>query len=266
MTDHAMAARQEAARLYSLLATQVKSYHKHYHMGDNTSVPTEVAEELYHSIVYTLNAAAGGSLSQGQQMLLQRTETAKQQYRLVSGTAPEFQNETRWDALAALDQYLQRYDHLHFAHRIPDVDYPLLISPPSQLQGIDYALFYLNCLWMENQLLHGFSAADLEMLYSCAPPGYWDAPQNLCEQPLWNALALTVLGDPLSPLLLSQEQLRRLAAKQEFPACLEGAVQTLAAQLQVLDWSYIRGAASELLPRLQAAQQSGNLSNLFFSR
>jgi len=37
-------------QVYSLLGKQVQSYHRHRHMGNNSSVPMELAQELLESI------------------------------------------------------------------------------------------------------------------------------------------------------------------------------------------------------------------------
>jgi len=39
-------------QMYLLMAKQVQSYHKHRHMGNNSSVPVELAQELMESIEY----------------------------------------------------------------------------------------------------------------------------------------------------------------------------------------------------------------------
>lgn len=46
-------------QMYVLMAKQVKSYHKHRHMGENSSIPAELAQELMESIEYTINQAGG---------------------------------------------------------------------------------------------------------------------------------------------------------------------------------------------------------------
>ena len=45
--------------MYLLMARQVQSYHKHRHMGNNSSVPVELAQELMESITYTINLVGG---------------------------------------------------------------------------------------------------------------------------------------------------------------------------------------------------------------
>ena len=46
-------------QIYPLLEKQVRSYHKHRHMGNNSSVPVELAQELMESIEYTIGLVGG---------------------------------------------------------------------------------------------------------------------------------------------------------------------------------------------------------------
>ena len=201
--------------LYALLEKQVKSYHKHRHMGENSSVPVETAQELLQSVWYTLELSGGYTpdlalelqLLRGQEILKKRLEDAKKLHRLVSATAPDFRTDFHWDTVEALGRWLDAYDLLHFAHQGPEIlDYPLLMPVPEELKGLDYGLFYLNALWRENQILHSLSQEAVENLHLRCPPGWWDGPQNLCEQPLFNALALAILDLPPGDLTVSNAQ------------------------------------------------------------
>ncbi len=189
--------------LYPLLARQVKSYQRYYHLGDNTSVPTETAQELLKSIQYTLTLAPEG-LRQGQAILTGRLEEAKRLYRLVSATE-QGQGSWFWDAMQVLASYLDRYDPLHFAHRGPELlCYPIALPVPEGILGVEEALFYLHCLWLENQILYSFPAGALEELQTQLPHDYWDGPELLCQQPLLNAAGRVLLGLPLDTLLLGE--------------------------------------------------------------
>lgn len=257
--------------LYGLLGEQVKGYHAHYHMGENSSVPTEVARELLDSIQFTLDIIGGyrpgepieAQLAHGQAVLSEELAETEGLYRLVAGTAPEFQSQCHWEALERMGKYLARYDLRHFAHRSPpEPDYPLLRPLPDGLGGIYRAKGFLRCLWLENQLLEAMPGA--AELLALAPPGYWDAPQNLCEQPLWNALAKALLDAPLEPLALSGEERERLAG------ALEGDIRAAMERLcEELSFSpdmrrYALGAVDSLLPRLDAARIHGNFQYLFW--
>lgn len=249
-------------QLYSLLAGQVRSYHRHYHMGENSSVPTEVAQELLESIRYTLDTVPGTRLEPGQQVLAEKLERAKRLHRLVEATAPEVRSQCHWETVRDLGQFLEGYDHLHFAHRIPEeLYYPLLMPIPEEIRGVDYALAFLNCLWRENQILEAFPAGAVEELYACLPPDYWEAPQNLCEQPLWNGLANVLLGEPLDRLYLEDRE--RLTGILRSGPDLAEAMKRLCQILEIPCVDYAMGAVAQLRPRLAVALPGGDLSALF---
>lgn len=263
---------REQLALYELLGKQVKSYHRHYHMGENTSVPTEVAQALLRSIWYTLDLGPGDTLADrlrsGQALLEERLEAAKMLQKLVADTTPEYESQCRWEAVSALGRYLQGYDHLHFAHRGPEeLFYPLLARMPEDAQGLDEARFYLNCLWLENLLLQAFPEGAVEALYAQLPPDYWEAPQNLCEQPLINGLGRVLLRKPLDSLTLTDGDLAALTGLLTADAKkrLSEAMEALCAGLKLTPAAaeYARGLLPELLPRLNAALPGGDLSYIF---
>lgn len=261
--------------LYAVLGKQVKGYHAHYHMGENSSVPTEVARELMESVQFTLEAVGGyrpgesleDQLARGQAVLERELADTRELYRVVCATAPEFHSRSHWEALNCLGKYLQSYDFRHFAHRSPpEPDYPLLIPLPEPLKGIPRAKGYLHCLWLENQIFDSMPGA--VQLLDTAPPGYWDAPQNLCEQPLWNAMGKAILGLPLKPLQLPVGEYKRLAAKLEEGSLRERLTQAMDGVCDELGLApalrdYARAAVGSLYPRLKAALPYGNIHYLF---
>lgn len=267
--------KQLSQQLYILLGQQVKSYHKHRRLGDNSSVPTEVAQELLYSIWYTLEGSGGYTpelpmeiqLLRGQELLKQKLEEAKKLCELVAATAPDFQTDFHWDTMAALRLYLERYDLQHFAHRSPEMlDYPLLVSVPDSAKGIDYALFYLNALWQENQILHSFSATALGELYQRCPPGFWEAPQNLCEPPLFNALGRAVLELPPADLQIiecHQQEIIHLCKNVPLDALLKQAASRLRSLLNLTSDISIQAAAAQLKPRLEIALAGNDLTAIF---
>jgi len=180
-------------------------------MGNNSSVPTELAQELMESIEYTLNQTGGmfahpnaeDALRLGQELLESKHSKAKAMLELVSGTAPLWQTECRWDALRYLRHYLDHYDHLHLAHKGPeDLFYPILISPPEGIRGIDSCLFYLNILWIENQIMAGVPEDALEQLWNRLPT----ATLNQCEHLLINGMGKALLNVGLDPLTFEPEE------------------------------------------------------------
>lgn len=204
-------------QLYWLCGKQVQSYHKHRHMGQNSSVPVELAQELMESIEYTIGLVGGVSahanldeaLLLGQEIVKSRLSKAKSMLELVNGTAPQWQTEFRWETLRCLRNYLDHYDPLHLAHRSPeDLYYPVLISEPEGIRGIDRCLFYLNVLWIENQIMAAIPDDIMEPFWDRLPA----MAINQCEYLLLNGMGKALLGLNLESLLFEPEERVRLAA------------------------------------------------------
>ena len=198
-------------QMYLLMGKQVQSYHKHRHMGNNSSVPVELAQELMESIEYTIGLIGGvyahrnigEALVLGQEVLESKLSKAKSMLELVNGTAPQWQTECRWEALRYLRHYLEQYDHLHLAHKGPDdLFYPMLISPPEGIQGIDSCIFSLNILWIENQIMAGVPDDALEQFWDRLPA----ATLNQCEHLLINGIGKALLGTGIDPLVFETEE------------------------------------------------------------
>lgn len=215
------ASREEQQRIleqmYVLMGKQVQSYYKHRHMGSNSSVPAELAQELMESIEYTIQLAGGiythknmeEALRLGQGILESRVGDAKSLLELVCATAPRWQTECRWEALRYLRHYLNRYDRLHLAHEGPgELFYPILISPPEDLRGIDSCIFYLKVMWIENQIMAGFPEDVLEEFWERLPA----AALNQCEYVLINGIGKAVLGAGIDPLVFEPEEQMQLTA------------------------------------------------------
>lgn len=278
------AAQQKLFRqAYALLGKQVKSYHKHYHMGDNSSIPVETAQALLASIWYTLEKAGGDQsledpewmLAKGQAVLNAQMAQAKSLLQLVSATSPKVQNECYQDTLLELGRFLRQYDPLHLAHTVPELlPYPLLAPLKEGLQGIDFMLTYLEALWRENQILAALEPEAVEAVIERIGPDAWGIPINLCEQPLVNALGRALLGKPVAPLLLEYPDQKRLA--EELNDCAGGALMKRLAkamaqvcvELELQDpkaVSYAHEVISQVQPRLEAALPSGNLEMVFLA-
>lgn len=261
------------AQLPLLMARQVQSYHKQRHMGDNSSIPTELAQELLESIDYTLDQVGGiythrhlaQGLALGQEVLREKLRKARALLDLVSGTAPGWQTDCRWEALGCLRQYLDRYDPLHLAHKGPEgLFYPILIAPPENLRGIDECLFYLNILWIENQIMAGIPEEDLSQLWDRLPAD----TLNQCEQLLLNSMGKLLLSEKLSPLVFRIEEYSPLI--RTLSSATEDALRTAAAQLcQALGLQdeHAKTYAKAILPQLrlwaEAGVNEGNCGRLF---
>lgn len=251
-------------KLYSLLEKQVKSYHQSRHMGQNSSIPTELAQELMASVEYTLGMAGGVQpnadlekvLQTGQKILEEKLEKARNTLHLVRATSPDWQTQCRWEAIAYLDRYLQTYDHRHLAHRSPEgLFYPICVSVPEQLQGISQAQFYLNVLWEENQIMAAFADSALESLWPRLPVDCL----NQCEHVICNAVGKLMLHSDVRELTFTECQLltlERLSAETFLQRWDEASQATLLGE-------YGRLGACQLRSRALLAHENQNLSGFF---
>ena len=243
-------------QMYTLMGKQVQRYHKQRHMGNNSSVSVELAQELMESMEYTMNQSGGfyahsnveEALQKGQELLEEKVRKARSMLELVQATVPNWQTEGRWEAIGYLRHYLDSYDHLHLAHRGPDeLYYPILISTPEEIQGIDKALFYLNILWIENQIMAAIPEAVLDSFWDRLPAG----TQNQCEHLLINGMGRALIGADLDSLTFEPEEqmklmISMLTATEEK---LKTAAERLCVMLDLKDGNarqYVWAAASVL--------------------
>lgn len=243
-TDFASSEQQQIIlkQMYQLMDMQVKSYHKQRHLGNNSSVSMELAQELMESVEYTVNQAGGlcmhrnaeNALRMGQEILRNKHDKAEKLLKLVEGTAPRWQTECRWEALKCLQGYLNSYDFLHLAHKGPDAFfYPILIATPEDVRGIDLCLFYLHILWIENQIMAGISESALEAFWDHLPAGTC----NPCDHVLMNGLGKVLLRADLKALTFAPQDYVSLV---EAMLCadgkaLENAAKTLCQWLALKD-------------------------------
>ena len=261
------------SQMYLLMAKQVKSYHKHHHMRENSSVPVELVQEFMESIEYTMGQVGGvyahpnveEALRLGQEILQSKVEKAKVLLDLVTATAPAWQTECRWEALRYLRHYLEQYDHLHLAHNGPDdLFYPILISPPEGIQGLDSCLFYLNIMWIENQIMAGIPDDVLEQFWDRLPT----ATLNQCEHLLINGLGKALLGSGLDPLTFDPEEQMKIvcAMMTTSEEKLQNAAKLLCRWLCLKDENakmYVHAVIPQLRMWIGGNIRSGNVENIF---
>ena len=260
-------------QMYTLMGKQVQRYHKQRHMGNNSSVSMELARELMESIEYTIGQSGGiygyanveEALQRGQELLEEKVRKARSMLELVQATAPAWQTECRWEAIGYLRHYLDSYDHLHLAHRGPDeLYYPILISTPEEIQGVDKALFYLNILWIENQIMDAVSEETLDALWDRLPA----AVLNPCEQLLRNAVGKILIGTDIEPLTFQQEEYLQLvyALLGATEESLRASAKRLCCRLDLKNESaimYVEAVAMQLAMWTGDNIRSCELDNLF---
>ena len=271
-------------RLWTLLGKQTERYT----MGDSTSVTVEAAQELFASLWYTItlaldetHTAYGRLLSeeltpfvkQGQIILQEKLEVAKRLWEMVCRTAPEIQNTYFTDTLRGIGDYFRRYDLYFFAHRKPlCVDYPLLNAPSETMHGLSYTEQYLKCMLAENLLIRGFEKDAVICVLQTVAPDYQEYYLNLCEQSDTNALGLAMIGKNVRTLRLGHEEQAEILEMMQNRSCekqrelLHAAAFSICNQMKITDkWmiEYVTSFCDTLLPRIEAALERMDLSNIF---
>ena len=258
-------------QMYLLMGKQVQSYHKERSMGSNSSISLELARELMESMEYTIHQSGGiqsnaeDALHRGQELLAEKVSKARSMLELVQATAPAWQTQCRWEAIGYLRHYLDTYDHIHLAHRGPEeLYYPILITTPEGIRGIDLCLFYLNIIWIENQIMAAIPDAVLDSFWDRLPAG----TQNQCEHLLINGMGKALIGADLDSLTFEPEEqiklmIAMLTATEEK---LKSAAQRLCVMLDLKDGNarqYVGAAASILSMWAGENVTDCNIGNIF---
>lgn len=272
------------AKMFSLLAEQTGRFT----MGDSTSVTTGTAQELLDSLWYTLSVVTDAEqippatllqedlrslVKRGQDILQTRLGSVKRLWETVCRTAPQERNVYYTDTLREIGNYTKQYNLHFFAHHVPaGIDYPLLCPVSECLCGLDFAERYLKCLLAENALLHSVSAQALVRIWRAVAPDYRNFYMNLCDQPLTNAIGLAMLGKNPRTLIvqdadraaLEQSLLRETTAGRT--QRLYEAIYAVCRAFDIADgfrYDYIAAFVDSLMPRLEVALHSGNLTGVF---
>ena len=214
-------------------------------------------------------------IRQGQKLLQGRLERAKRLWAAVGRTAPGLRNVYYADTLRGIGDHFRRYDLYFFAHmKPPCIDYPLLIAADESLQGLDFTEQYLKRILTENLFLRRFDSSAVRELLSAVDGDIEEAYLNLSEQPLINAMGLTLLGRDARRLHIGDTEREEITAllhgktREQSRRLLRGAVLDLCGAVHITDeWSrgYLTMFADSLLPRLDAALAAGNVPNVFIA-
>lgn len=270
-------------RLMALLAKQAERYTA----GESTSIAAETAQELLESLQYTLSVAAGETggderllnedltdlTERGREKLRQGLEHTKRLWEAVCQTAPETDNLYYADTLRGIGDYLKRYDLIFFAHmKPPCIDYPLLSPVDESLQGLSYTGEYLRRLLAENLLLSRLDAKAVQRVLRAMGMDKKDAYLNLCEQPLTNAVGLSLINKDVRTLGINDAERKEITGlliyktHGERQKLLRASALGICDSLRITDRfvrEYVTSFALSLLPRLETALEFGDVSNIF---
>lgn len=139
-----------------------------YTMGESSSVPMATAQELFTSILFTLQLSGASPhtllsgpieehYQRGLAVIEHELERGRSLWQAVYNSSPKVENISYLDTISNILHFFRQYDYRFFAHQIPcDIDYQLCRPVPEHLPGISYINQYLTHLLTENKLLQRF--------------------------------------------------------------------------------------------------------------
>lgn len=190
-----------------------------YTMGDSSSVPIETAEELFHSICFTISLFLKSGrdmkvlldcedmeaiLKEGQKKIQKLVEIGKWMLHKAKEGALPIDNISYHDTIQSIEVFFKKYDIQFFAHKIPcSIDYQLCHAVPEELQGIMYINEYLRRIVLENRFCSRFDIGKITKLLEAYCPDYIELLINIYEPVATNALGIALLCDDVTSLDMS---------------------------------------------------------------
>ena len=270
-------------KLLQLLSRQMEWYTA----GESTSIRVEQAQELLDSICYCLGISATHPDGRWRRLLhcdiaqeyaegLLRVEQKKQlgicMWQAACANLPPVWSTAMLDTLKSLGSFWKKYDSGLFAHWLPGgLDYQLAIPVSDTIQGVDYAIRYLEHLFSENRFLSAYQPDTLIPILNQYCPDYKGLVVNLFEPAAANALGLAVLGRLDGTLQLGRQELERLSGiwehmgRAEIRYCLLQGLEGLRLR-HALDpevCAYLAQYSGQLAVRVDMLRDKGGLHGIF---
>jgi len=252
-----------------------------YTMGDSTSVPIEIAEELLNSICFSLGLELR-ELMNAKELLMEEDisdllkaswskiaslmERGKKLLEAVRKSSPNIENISYKDTINEIDKFFNKYDYRFFAHKIDcSIDYQLSNAISEKLQGIEYINEYLKALLIENEFCICFDKDNIIYILNSYCSDYKELLINIFEPILTNAIGLDILGRDILTLEISALQRETLLG---IFRNLESSAKSVCDILGVVDnekIEYIQKTAVNIYPRIEVGLSTGNIDNIFLS-
>lgn len=261
-----------------------------YTMGDSTSVPIEIAEELLNSICFSLGLELR-ELMNAKEVLMEEDisdllkaswskitslmERGKKLLEAVRKSSPNIENISYKDTLNEIDKFFNKYDYRFFAHKIDcSIDYQLSNPVSEKLQGIEYINEYLKALLIENEFCICFDRDNIIYILNSYCSDYKELLINIFEPILTNAIGLDILGRDILTLEISALQREALLgifrnlSEAEILVKLKSSAKSICDILGIVDnekIEYIQKTAANIYPRIEVGLSIGNIDNIFLS-
>ncbi|WP_288477542.1 DUF6179 domain-containing protein [uncultured Clostridium sp.] len=266
-------------KLYKLLGKRIERYT----MGDSSSVPIEIAEELLKSICFSLNKKVSEIdlltiddlekvLEESWNEIEVEISKSKELLENVIKEDAEIENISYSDTIIEIGVGLKRYDYRFFAHEIKcSIDYQLSNPVNEKLQGIDYINEYLKRLLIENKFCNKFKKEKIEMILNSYCEDYKGLLINIFEPVFTNILGLQILNENIFEMEIRDIQRRILLEifkNNSIKEIVLEAVDKICIELEIVDEfekNYIKESGLNLVARINKGVEFNNLDNIFLN-
>jgi len=225
------------AKLWKLLGKRTERYT----MGDSTSIPVEIAEELLNSIFFSLELELR-ELTNVSEVLIEKDindlleaswnkitsliDEGKNLLELVKKSSTDVENISYNDTLNEIGKFFYKYNYRFFAHKIDcSIDYQLSNPISEKFQGIEYINEYLKALLIENEFCRCFDKDNISYILNRQSSDYKELLINIFDPILTNSIGLNILGEDILKLEitpLQRETLLEIFRKLSKPETLAG--------------------------------------------
>ena len=275
---------------YLKLWTLLGNVTERYTMGDSSSVPVEIAEELLKSITFLLNKETKNPQSIVKLFESESLESAwkhswttiekdiakgKELLEEVIKTSTGIENISYEDTVVEIGRGFKVYDYRFCAHEIPcSIDYQLSNAVSEDLQGIDFINEYLTRLLFENKFCNNFAKEKIIGILKSYYKDYQRLLINIFEPLLTNIIGLDLVEADIFKLEMKSYErevllytFKNITIKEIEEELIKSA-NSVCNKLKIVsdfEINYLKMTALNLLPRIEEGIKNNNLENIFLS-
>ncbi|MGG7212721.1 DUF6179 domain-containing protein [Clostridium nigeriense] len=261
-----------------------------YTMGDSSSVPVEIAEELLKSITFLLKKEMKNPKSNVDLFQCECLEdawkdswltienditTGKDLLKEVIKTSTGIENISYEDTVAGIEKGIKGYDYRFWAHEVPcSIDYQLSNPVDEDFKGIDFINEYLTRLLFENKFCNNFEKEKIIKILKSYCRDYKELLINIFEPVLTNVIGLELVEADIFELEMKSYEREILLYTfkkmtiEEIEEDIIKAANNICNKLKIVsdyEKNYVKMTALNLLVRIEEGIKNNNLENIFLS-
>ena len=258
-----------------------------YTMGDSSSVPVEIAEELLKSITFLLKKEMKNGKFEVDIFECENLEgvwkdswitiekdiaMGKDLLEEVIKTSTGIENISYDDTVMGIEKGLKIYDYRFLAHEVPcSIDYQLSNPVDEDMQGIDFINEYLTRLLFENKFCNNFEKEKIIGILKSYCRDYKGLLINIFDPVLTNVIGLEMLEADIFELEIKsyeREILLYTFKKMNMEEDIIKAASNICNKLKIVsdyEINYVKMTVLNLLPRIKEGIKNNNIENIFLS-